>query len=111
MLSLLEKSDFVFVDGTFRTAAKGYFQLMVIMVLDSETNMFVPIIYGLLSCKTQEIYENFFHLIQMLCLKNEIKINAKRAVMDFEEGLQNTWSKVFSEIPITPCFFHYVFIL
>jgi len=108
MLSLLEKADYCFIDGTFRTAAKGYFQLLVLVVLHTETNMFVPVIYALATSKTQDIYETFFYLIQMLCLKNGIKIKLQKAVMDMEQGLQNAWNKIFPNIQIVSCFFHYV---
>jgi len=108
MLSLLDNSEFIFIDGTFKTAAKGYYQLLVVMILDEQTNMFVPIIYGLLTSKTQDIYEYFFFLLQLICSKNEVLIKAKKAVMDLEEGLHNGWKKVFPQIQIIPCFFHYV---
>lgn len=87
MLSLLDNSEFIFIDGTFKTAAKGYYQLLVVMILDEQTNMFVPIIYGLLTSKTQDIYEYFFFLLQLICSKNEVKIKAKKSCNGFGRRL------------------------
>jgi len=107
MLSLAEKAEYAFFDGTFKASPSGYTQLLVLMVLNTETNTYTPIMYFFATSKQQELYEYIFLTMKMVFEKYQVKINWKGISMDFEKGLQNAWSKYF-QIKIIGCFFHLV---
>ncbi|ETP25777.1 hypothetical protein F441_01370 [Phytophthora nicotianae CJ01A1] len=46
----------LFVDGTFRSAPKGYHQVVTLMMYDPLTELFVPLFFTLTTSKTQNSY-------------------------------------------------------
>jgi len=108
MLSILEKSEYLFMDGTFQTAPNRYYQTLILMGLSLDTNLYTPITYAFVTSKTQEIYETFFYLLNMHAAKNNFKVKAEHIVIDFETAIHNAVHKVFPNMEIVPCFFHLV---
>ena len=76
----------VFIDGTFRIVPKPFYQCLIVMVFNNQTNAYVPVFYILL---TSKIEKNYGHA---LCLMNETagsKMNPTSVTCDFEKGLHN----------------------
>jgi len=94
LLSLLEKS--------------GYYQLLVLIALNPQTNMFTPILYIFATSKTEEIYFHSFYWIKMLLDKKKIQNGIKIMMLDFEMAIHKACKEVFPSIIILGCYFHYV---
>ena len=107
-LSLAEKADYAFFDGTFKAAPSGYTQLMIFIVLNKDTNIFTPIMYFFVSSKLEDVYEYLFLSMKLTFEKHDVKPSIQFINMDFEKGLQNSWAKVFPDIKIIGCYFHLV---
>jgi len=111
LLSLMEKSSHGFLDGTFKCAPAGYYQIVTLLILNSETGIYTPIDYFFLTSKNQDLYENMFLSLQMLLTKYKISSGMIYITLDFERGLMNTFSAIFPKIKVIGCFFHLVLIL
>jgi len=77
LISLIEKCDLGFFDGTFKMAPIGFTQILVLMVLNPETNLFTPILYILATSKTEECYYLTFCGIKIILDKFGLKIKMK----------------------------------
>lgn len=108
MLSMLSKSEILFLDGTFKTAPAGYYQTLILMGLNMDTNIYTPIVYAFVTAKTQQIYETFLYLVDIYAKKSKFPIIGKYIVLDFEEAIHNAAQNVFPQISRVPCFFHLV---
>ena len=51
-----------YMDGTFRICPKGFEQVMVLMIFDQQTDVYVPVFYGLLDSKTSHAYWKFLSI-------------------------------------------------
>ena len=75
-----------FVDGTFRVVPQGFYQLLIYMIYDKGSELYIPVVYGLVQNKTQLTYQIFLQKINML---THFKFSATTITCDFEKGLIN----------------------
>ncbi|KAG0439061.1 hypothetical protein DMUE_2696, partial [Dictyocoela muelleri] len=99
--SLIGKSKIWICDGTFKTAPNNFYQVFVIHC--SVYNGFLPLIHILLPNKTEETY--YYMLKEIKDLINEVSPTA--VVIDFEIGIRNAFLKIFKNIKVKHCLFHF----
>jgi hypothetical protein len=87
------------VDGTFKSAPQGFYQLVVFhgYIFDKT----FPFIYILLSSKSENLYLRAFNKCQEL-----VNMNVKNIVTDFERALVNALNISFPEAECNGCLFH-----
>lgn len=96
-----------FADGTFFICPKPFKQLFSIHgEMNSTVNKtnIIPLIFALMSDRKQSTYEILFHLI-----KSRItEWNPAKFTIDYERATMNALKKVFPDLAIHGCYFHYV---
>jgi len=114
MLFQLKNSTQWFIDGTFAIAPTGFQQVIVIIVLLPDFNLFYPACFILATNKTEKLYKNAFRALVGLTQDEGFTPKPKTIMSDFERGLQNAIKDVFavSDSADSPklmgCYFHYV---
>ena len=73
----------VFINGTFKIVPKPFYQCLIVMVFDNQTDVYVSVFYILLTSKTEKI------------------------ICDFEKGLHNANLEAFPKAIINGCLFHW----
>ena len=89
-----------YADGTFDVAPLLFLQVYTIHAL--VLGRCLPMIYGILSRKTQTMYESFLSVI-----RNKISRPPKSITSDFEKAFLNAVKTVFPSIVLFGCFFHF----
>ncbi|KAG4091682.1 hypothetical protein H8356DRAFT_1430157 [Neocallimastix lanati (nom. inval.)] len=99
----------IFADGTFYAAPKFSYQLFITRTYVGEFNMFYTTSISILKNKKQSTYETLFKEIK----KNANKFRSNTLITtinfhcDFEQGISNAAKKVFPNINIKYCVWHY----
>ncbi|KAG4093736.1 hypothetical protein H8356DRAFT_1428438 [Neocallimastix lanati (nom. inval.)] len=99
----------IFADGTFYAAPKFSYQLFITRTYIGEFNMFYTTSISILKNKKQSTYETLFKEIK----KNANKFRSNTLITtinfhcDFEQGISNAAKKVFPNINIKYCVWHY----
>ncbi|KAG4086143.1 hypothetical protein H8356DRAFT_1434796 [Neocallimastix lanati (nom. inval.)] len=99
----------IFADGTFYAAPKFSYQLFITRTYVGEFNMFYTPSISILKNKKQSTYETLFKEIK----KNANKFRSNTLITtinfhcDFEQGISNATKKVFPNINIKYCVWHY----
>ena len=84
LIMLLNGRVDAFIDATFKVVPAGFYQLLVVMVKDVQTKMFVPVMYGLMTGKTKMLY---FQALHFLVSATRWQFEPKRISCDYEEAL------------------------
>lgn len=84
LIMLLNGRVDAFIDATFKVVPRGFYQLLVVMVKDVQTKMFVPVMYGLMTGKTKMLY---FQALHFLVSATKWQFNPRRISCDFEDAL------------------------
>ena len=114
MLFQLQKAKQYFIDGTFSIAPQGFQQVIVLMVLIPELQLFYPSCFILASNKTERLYKFAFDSLISVAKQEGFELNPQLIMADFETGLINAIKSSFrvtntKEGPkIVNCYFHYV---
>ncbi|KAG4094163.1 hypothetical protein H8356DRAFT_1428114 [Neocallimastix lanati (nom. inval.)] len=99
----------IFADGTFYAAPKFSYQLFITRTYVGEFNIFYTTSISILKNKKQSTYETSFKEIK----KNANKFRSNTLITtinfhcDFEQGISNATKKVFPNINIKYCVWHY----
>jgi hypothetical protein len=105
-LNLLQQSDHMFIDGTFKVVPKPFKQLLIIMGHHKYTRTFFPACFILMDSKSKEAYEMVFNVFKSW-LPYESRLPT-RATTDFEIGLINSLNKSLPWISdMVGCYFHF----
>ena len=97
-----------YVDGTFTIVPCGYHQLITIALRDPNTGFVKPGMWILLDSKEEESYKQMCIIVKNILSSSEtLKWNLPSVTLDFEQGLINAFSVVFSETKIIGCLFHF----
>lgn len=107
--TLINKSDFVFIDGTFDITPEDFGQVLVMMGRTNHIN--IPLAYMLLPNKEQKTYELAFYMF-----KSSSKQNFKPGttfITDFEPAESNAVKNILMDTTHTFqfCYFHYTQIM
>lgn len=104
MFNLLHKEK-VYVDGTFSAVPPPFYQLFTIHGFDG--NVLVPFLYVFLSHKSQAIYDRFFRWLKWVATLNNVQIQWKTIVNDFETGLLASIKASLPGVTVMGCVFHF----
>jgi hypothetical protein len=111
-IELLCQSSIWFVDGTFRTAPHIFAQIFTIIGLRTRTGkpeeqVAVPLVYALLSGKTQAMYTEVLEVVRDAVAKFRVAPCTPTKIMsDFEVAIINACRDVFPQVPVSACYFH-----
>ncbi|KAJ5078938.1 hypothetical protein M0811_04661 [Anaeramoeba ignava] len=86
MLNHLSGARQLFLDETFRVAPTGFKQFIVIRARNNDTNMFLPVLYGVMQTKELNNYLEFFSLLQFITPRIETEF----ITIDFEINLKTS---------------------
>ena len=112
-INLFDSVDYLFIDATFKTSPKGFYQILNIIGYLSNTGNSFPLVCIPMTSKSYDIYFDVFNSLKKI-LEERIKnkeLKNIRIVTDFEKSLRKAISKVFPNIILDGCFFHYTKIL
>jgi hypothetical protein len=93
-----------FVDGTFRCVPRPFTQCLILMIMDDETDLFIPVVYCLVDNKSQWTYWHFFHYVLVV---TETRFYPKTVTCDFEKPLIRAIKEQFPQTVIVGCLFHF----
>ncbi|XP_068212575.1 uncharacterized protein [Palaemon carinicauda] len=99
-ISLLEKSDNWFGDGTFKIVPELFYQLYTIHCLTSER--VILCVYALLPNKRQAAYED---ILQNLLTINP-RLHPKTFLIDFEQAARSAIEEIFPNVTVKGCLYH-----
>ena len=101
-LTMLERSQRWYIDGTFRIAPPMFAQVFV--VLCEELEGVHPVAYGLLPNKRRLTYDRFFQLLHSVC-PNASPVSVS---CDYEINAFRSVSEIYPNAEMHGCFFHFV---
>ncbi|CAI9729122.1 Hypothetical predicted protein [Octopus vulgaris] len=96
--------DIWFLDGTFKTCLRLFYQLYSIHCRFEE--QIFPVDYTLLTEKTTQIYSSMLEHLTSVLESKEIQLNPTFFVVDFELSSIKALQEKFSDARISGCFFH-----
>ena len=76
----------LFLDGTFRIVPNRFSQLLVVMIRDYATDLYIPVFYVLLTGKSTLLYE---YALQFISTVIRSPIRPAQVYCDFEKSLIN----------------------
>lgn len=100
-IDLLEKAEHVYMDGTFKTTPKIFYQIYIIHAFLNSVQL--PLVYVLLPNKTKETYLRMLQAVKVLAPR----ILPKSFLIDFEAAVMISIQTVFPHSAIRECFFHF----
>ena len=92
------------IDGAFKFVPKPFYQCLIIMVFDDQTDAYVPVFSLLMTSKTEQVYSHAFLWLEATI---DRKISPSTITCNFEIVLQNTISNNFPGVAINGCLFHW----
>jgi len=102
------KNDCWFVDATFKVAAKGYRQLLIVIVYHAISRCYLPAAFILMSHKNNLSYKLAFSALSSICQELGLNIQPSYIMCDFETAMRNGIRSYFPNAKIAGCYFHYV---
>lgn len=103
-LTALTKSTQIFVDGTFYSSPKPFYQLFTVHGLHE--NIYVPLVFFLLPDKKTDSYEHVFKYILQVCNNFNLTFNPTIIRADFELAIHTAIRRVLPSVKIAGCRFH-----
>ena len=104
LFSLLSGNNELFIDGTFKIVPKPFYQVLVIMCYDQQTRKYVPIMYILMTGKTEVLYRHALYWVNAIVFGHS---TPKMVTCDFEKGLINAVRGTFKNVTVNGCLFHW----
>ena len=99
----------IFMDGTFKSCPKGYYQIYNILGRDVNVGEIIPLFHILMTQKSYDLYYNIFSFIKTLLDKNSIVIDFKKInfMLDFEKASRKALKEIFPLADVKGCYYHY----
>src|SRR6266542_5828495 len=95
------------MNDTFKTISTVFRQLYTIHTLiGGKNSRILPLIYSLITSKSEEIYKNLFEELIDFVIENDFTLQPSIILTDFELALINASYHVFSNIKNKGCFFY-----
>ena len=109
-LKMLTKTTYLFIDATFKTAPRGFYQTLNIMGFIEDVKKPILLIFVPMTHKSYESYNNIFVSIKTLIesLNISLKYDKLIIIADYEKALRNAVLNNFPDIKMEGCYFHYV---
>lgn len=109
-LRLLDLSRFWIMDGTFQCCPDLFYQMYTIhgqVGQNVDTRQILPLVYGLLSSKTERAYGIFLQIVLRFTLNEiNIQLNPETIITDFELAAIKASQNAFPTTQHKCCFFH-----
>jgi len=103
----LSQASFWLMDGTFKTVPTVFRQLYTIHApVGGENSRIFPLVYSLLTSKSEEIYSCLFEELIDFAVENDITLQPSIILTDFELASINASRHVFPNVENKGCFFH-----
>ena len=94
----------LYIDGTFRICLSQFYQCLIIMVFVVQTEVYVPVMYILMSGK----HESFcWHALPWVFVASNWKVYPFSVTFDFEKGLHNAIRGQFVTSILNKFLFHW----
>ena len=101
----LEVADVdLYLDATFDCCPAPFYQCLIVMIFSREHSAYVPIMYILMTHKTQELY---WHAFSQVVVLSNWKIKVRSFTSDFERAIINAATHQFPEGFHVGCLFHW----
>ena len=104
LLRMLRYNTHAYVDCTFKCVPADISQLIIVMIFDPASQLYLPICYGLLTSKKKELYWRFIHELKMT---TDNTWNPVSVTCDFEYALLQSISSHFGIQRVIGCLFHF----
>jgi hypothetical protein len=107
-LKWLQEAKFWIMDGTFKTVPTLFRQLYSIHAPagGNVNSQIVPLVYALMSLKSEELYQILFQTLNELADENKLELNPDFVLTDFEKGSINAVKSEFPGAQSKGCHFH-----
>ena len=108
-MNLWEQCTQTFIDGTFKSCPKEFYQVLNIAGFFPNLNSIVPLFMLPCTGKSELLYNEIFIELKRIYILTGHKIEntPKYIMIDFEKSLQNSIKKNFENKLINGCFFHF----
>ena len=100
-LELLQSATDVYFDATFKVVPHLYYQLLTVFVPYADSAF--PFFFALMSRKTEGLYVKVFDKLKELVPQ----FVPSDAMADFEEAPVSAFRRVFGDVNVVGCWFHY----
>ena len=98
------RSPQLFIDGTFRCVPSLFHQCLIIMAYDDQNSEYVPLMYVLMTGRTETLY---WHALHNVIVASGWKLEPFSITCDFEKALHNAIGDQFPHAITNGCFFHF----
>jgi hypothetical protein len=100
-LQVLQPATDVYFDATFKVVPTIYYQLLTVFVPYADSAF--PVLFALMSRKTEALYVRVFEKMKELVPQ----FSPSSAMADFEEASVSAFRRVFGDVNVTGCWFHF----
>ena len=104
-LMKLVEADTLYVDGTFQTCPRVFYQIFTIHA--TYAGKHIPLVYCLLPNKRQETYERVFRIIQEKADQLGLNLMPQTVLSDFELAIMQALRTIFPAAVVKGCYFHF----
>jgi hypothetical protein len=107
---LLQLGLDLFVDATFSMTPHPLYQVLIIMAYCRQTGLYVPVVYCLMTHKTEAMYKRAIAELlscAQLLDSNLVQLDVRNYASDFEAALFNACEHCFPNGVHIGCFFHF----
>lgn len=106
-LNRISQANNWFIDSTY-IHLPDFYQVFIFMYLDNINFIYVPGAYAIMNNKKSNVYyEILMKIKNLITCNNKYDIKANTITLDFEQGLKSSVKKVFPDVHIVWCLFHY----
>ena len=109
-IKILRDATIIYMDGTFRTAPKGFYQMLNIIANDSNSHNNIPVAHIPITHKSQFLYEYVFNTLLNIASDNglELSSDSKTIMTDFEKLIRHAIKNILKIVKLKGCFFHFI---
>ena len=104
LLKKIRTRSHFFFDGTFKVVPNMFDQLLNGMIWDEEEQTYIPLLWILMTGRTEFLYNYALNLIASAA--GQARLSPLSITCDFELPLMNAFSKQFSLVNVNGCLFH-----
>jgi hypothetical protein len=99
-----QRRSSIFVDATYRCVPVQFYQLVIVMLYDPISDLYLPVWYILTTGKTAQVYD---HVFNNLFIASKRKLDPAHIVCDFEFAMIKSVQAEFPDSHIVGCLFHF----
>ena len=100
-LQLLDRSQHLLGDGTFRTSPRAFFQIFTVQAIHK--GHYIPVLSCLLPDKKEETYTRLFTEMRRLCPN----LDPSSFSCDLERAIINSIKRIYPNVQVYLCYFHF----